>query len=711
VHGLRRGRGRPPCRPAEGPGRPEDRHGHIPRGRRDAQAVAAIAALVGDPKFAATAVRALGTIGTADAAKALADVKVPDALKNALADSTLLCADNLCAAGKGSEAAPIYRKLYADGSPLPIRIAALRGLVLAEPTKGAAILIGLMDEQSELGRCASRFVIEVPGSAATKAFADALPNQSAAGQVRLLTALTARADKAAAAQVTKLATSKDETVRIAALQALAVLGDASSVPVLARAAGVGGAVGDTATLSLNKLKGEGVSEAMARLLDSPDPAFRAGILQVMTARNDRAMAPAMLKAATDKDENVRKAALKGLDAVAGPEAVAAMVKLLCTTDSSSERSAFAKAIASAARRTEADIDTTPIVKGLDGAKTQAQVALIGILGKLGGETALTAVRASIKSREADVVTEAVRALCAWPDDAPADDLVTIIKTTDNKVHRVLAFRGYMRMATMPTERTTAQTMAMYKTALGLAKSVDEKKSVLSGLADARSIDALALVQEQLASPDLRAEAELACVQVASNARDAGPEEARAALKAIIASTKNDGLKKRAQGVIAEMDKNRGFIRSWLGCGPYTQGNPFDTAFAPEKPDAKGVAWKPLTQGVGPQVIDLEQAIGRGDNRTAYAKTYVFSPKAQDVRIEAGSDDGIKIWIGGKVVHANNATRPCRVGEDKAKAKLAQGWNPVLVKIAQGGGQWAFCLRITRPDGAALEGLRVSTELP
>ncbi|HUU93869.1 MAG TPA: hypothetical protein VM238_21965, partial [Phycisphaerae bacterium] len=115
------------------------------------------------------------------------------------------------------------------------------------------------------------------------------------------------------------------------------------------------------------------------------------------------------------------------------------------------------------------------------------------------------------------------------------------------------------------------------------------------------------------------------------------------------------------------------------------------------------------KGVGPQTIDLLQAIGGGDNRAAYVLTNVWSPAAQAVRLEMGSDDGIKVWINGKVVHSNNATRPCRPGEDKANADLKQGWNKVLVKITQGGADWAFCIRIVKPDGSAIDGMKVSIE--
>jgi hypothetical protein len=234
--------------------------------------------------------------------------------------------------------------------------------------------------------------------------------------------------------------------------------------------------------------------------------------------------------------------------------------------------------------------------------------------------------------------------------------------------------------------------------------------VLNGLADARSLEALKLVEPLIADSALKAAAEAACVQIAGNCRDVAPSEARAALKRIIATTDNAGLRGTAQGIINEMDRYRGYITSWLGSGPYTKGDPFGTEYPPEKEDAEGVTWKLLTKGIGPQVINLEQAIATGDNRAAYMKTRVWSPADQEVRLEMGSDDGIKVWINGELVHSNGATRPCSPGQDTAKARLKKGWNDVLVKVAQGGGQWAFCLRICKPDGAAIEeDLRVSVD--
>ncbi len=680
--------------------------------RGDPRAVPAVAKLTAanDAELARAAVHALGRIASSEAAAALAKASVGGALRTEWADASLRCADKTLAKGDAAAAAAVYRKLFAKDNPRMIRIAALRGLVGAEKARAVPTLLGLMrGGEADLAQAATRFAIELEGKEVTAALAAALAGMPTEAQARLLDVLTDRRDPAAASAVRGLLASQDEGIRVAAIRALGVIGDAASVEPLARLVSKGGAVGNAASSSLNRLKGEGVAEAMGKLLDASEPALRAGILSVLATRADKSMAPLMLKAARDKDEAVRKAACKGLEATAGEKELAPIVDLLLSAASTSEQSVLEKALSAAARRVgDLEARSEPIVAGLARAEPAIKVRLLATLGKLGGEKALAAGRGQLGAREADVATAAVRALSDWPDAAPAADLLRIIKTTTDKVHKVLAFRGYMRMANLVAERASSEAMAMYRQALGQAATVDEKKSVLGGLSSARSIEALELVEPLLAEAAVRAEAELAVVQIAGNCRDTAPTEARATLKKLIASSKNAGLRKRAQGTINEMDKNIGFVRTWLGAGPYTEGDRWKTAYPPEKGD-EGVEWKLLTKGVGAQVIDLDQAVANGDNRAAYMKTFVFSPEDQDVRLEIGSDDAVKMWVGDKLAHVNNANRPCKPGQDKAKAHLAKGWNRLLMKIVDNSGQWAFCLRIVKPDGSVLEGLRVSVE--
>jgi len=95
----------------------------------------------------------------------------------------------------------------------------------------------------------------------------------------------------------------------------------------------------------------------------------------------------------------------------------------------------------------------------------------------------------------------------------------------------------------------------------------------------------------------------------------------------------------------------------------------------------------------------------GDHCVVYLRTRVHCPSKQAVRLEMGADDGIKVWVDGKLVHANNAIRGLNPDQDKAQAELNEGWNEFLVKITQHTLGCEACLRIRARDGSTIEGLR------
>lgn len=107
--------------------------------RRDVASVATIAALVGDSDkaIANAAVTALGSIGNAEAAKALNDFapKAPAELKGAVTDARLSCADKLAADGNKAAALAIYNSLKGEDQPKQVRYAATRGLLTAAGKK------------------------------------------------------------------------------------------------------------------------------------------------------------------------------------------------------------------------------------------------------------------------------------------------------------------------------------------------------------------------------------------------------------------------------------------------------------------------------------------------------------------------------------------------------------------------------------------------
>jgi hypothetical protein len=110
---------------------------------------------------------------------------------------------------------------------------------------------------------------------------------------------------------------------------------------------------------------------------------------------------------------------------------------------------------------------------------------------------------------------------------------------------------------------------------------------------------------------------------------------------------------------------------WQVAGPYEQqgknySDLFDIPFAPESGDSASVQWQMMPASADPAEpwkMDLLKALG-GQQRVAYARTWINSPKQQNVRLELGSDDGVKVWLNDHLVHANNVARALQPGSDK-----------------------------------------------
>jgi HEAT repeat protein len=205
--------------------------------RRDIQAVHALIPLLNDSNAvtAGAAAAALEKIGGAAAEEKLSEAlaTVQGALRVRIADAYLKCADRHLGAGELAAATAIYTRLYVPREALPVREAALRGLVLSNPQKGIPLAVEALGS-SEVGmqRMALQLIRGLPGNAGTTVITEQLSNVPPSLQVFLLEALAARGDPSALPAVQKAAQSEDESVRVAALKALGALGTASQAKQL-----------------------------------------------------------------------------------------------------------------------------------------------------------------------------------------------------------------------------------------------------------------------------------------------------------------------------------------------------------------------------------------------------------------------------------------------------------------------------------------------
>ncbi len=126
-------------------------------------------------------------------------------------------------------------------------------------------------------------------------------------------------------------------------------------------------------------------------------------------------------------------------------------------------------------------------------------------------------------------------------------------------------------------------------------------------------------------------------------------------------------------------------------------------FAPET-DNTFNEWKDMPAPEGTKEMDLYK-YSASENCVGYLRTKVWIEEAQDVIFEVGSDDGIKIWLNGQVVHDKNVNRGHMQGDDLLDVSLESGWNEVMMKVSQGVGGWAASMIITDTEHNVIEGLK------
>ena len=525
--------------------------------RRDAKAVPALAKLLADKDepTALAAAAGLGKIGGPAAVKALAAAKAGENVRKVILDSYLLCGDQYVTAGKNADAAAIYKEMYAKENPTVVRAAGLRGLVVALGEKAVPTLAEVFADKDEpLRRVAIAFIKEIPGPGATKALADLLPRLDPEMQAALLRELGDRGDVAAKPAVLAAAKSDQEPVRVAALGALAGVGEAADALVLAQtAAATEGRIRDTARASLDRMVAKGADEAMQTAMAGGEIKVRLELIRALGARHAPAALPAIMKAAEDADAGVRVEAMRALEAMADEKSVDLLVRLITSPKQDNEREPAERALAAAcARAADKDALAATLVKALGGASGPAKAALLRPLTRLGGEKAFAPVRAALGDADAGVKDTAIRVVAEWPDDAALEDMIALAKSDPKESNQVLALRGYLRLA-RERERKEEDRLKMAQVALPLAKRPDEQKQVLGVLRDLRSVEALRLAAPLMSEEKVKGEAIDATVRIARQIGGKLPDEVKGAMEQAIKLTTDERIRREAGEVLKKIE--------------------------------------------------------------------------------------------------------------------------------------------------------------
>ena len=164
-----------------------------------------------------------------------------------------------------------------------------------------------------------------------------------------------------------------------------------------------------------------------------------------------------------------------------------------------------------------------------------------------------------------------------------------------------------------------------------------------------------------------------------------------------------------------LDSN-GYVTDWLLIGPFTGTgcsdmnglrNYITTAKASpfRNYTLNGSTWRERNND---QSVDLNDLFSPNDNVLAYGFAYVYSPTAQSVNVSVGSDDSIVVYVNDLNILDVNSCRGVDNDQNVNTTTLNQGWNKVLVGVAEGSGGWEFRLRFRDPTtGNPVQNLNIS----
>ncbi len=98
-------------------------------------------------------------------------------------------------------------------------------------------------------------------------------------------------------------------------------------------------------------------------------------------------------------------------------------------------------------------------------------------------------------------------------------------------------------------------------------------------------------------------------------------------------------------------------------------------------------WRPA-----PQVVDGQINTFKNETGVVYLFRTIEASKPRILHVGLGSDDGVRVWLNGELVHDNPAARGAALDQDLFDLALHEGTNELLVKVANYGGAFGFAFR-------------------
>ncbi len=532
--------------------------------RRDVKAVSYLNKLAKDPSSGASAeaLAALGRIATDQAIETVRQVMTagPATLRPAAAEACLTSAEHLLAVNKRKEALELYDAVRKADVPVQARAAATYGVILASGSAGLPLLIEqLKSDDPAMVKVSLRAAREISGPEVTTKLAADMAGFNPGIQVLLIKVIAERKDPKAIEIVKVLAESKISEVRIESLKAMGQVGNVSSVPALLKVVNAGGDEAAAALISLRTINGDGVDEAIIESIkNAQNDEIAAELIEVLSDRNATVAVNTIFPKAQSPNIKVRSAAFTALGKLAGPEDIGRIVSLAGNLESDAGRNEVERAVVLVSGRIPDESKRADaVIKALEQEnKIAVRCSFIRILGGIANDKAFEIIKSSMKDENEQIKDAAVRAITEWPNAEALDTLLEIFHNTDNKVHSVLALRGYVRILEQDKLIAREKKAGIYGELMEDVNTVAERKNILGGLASLQHPSSFAVLRKYLNDPQVGDEACLAAIQTAKAIISTQPDLAKTIALEVAEKASNQAVRDQVNNLIKTIEDSK-----------------------------------------------------------------------------------------------------------------------------------------------------------
>lgn len=487
--------------------------------RRDAGAVDTLKTRLQDKdsEVASAAAVALGKIGNAASAEALRQslAKAPEAVRSAIAEGCVLCAERFLAEGNAAESVAIYDEVRKSDVPAQRVVEATRGAILARKAEGIPLLVETLNSpKKELFNIALATAREMQGREVDQTLATELAKAKPERAALVIQAMADRKDTVQLSAILKAASAGEQVVRFSAINALGRVGDVSCVPTLLDiASDTDSVLAQNAKTALSELPDASISQEILSRLPKAKGKTLVALIEVVGQRRIEATAE-LLKALASKDEAVRSAALTSLGATVPPDRMSVLITQVVSPNYEEDSATAQQALkAAAVRMPDREVCAAEIASAMPGKSIAIQTALLDILASVGGTNALKAIADAGKSSESALKDASSKLLGDWMTIDAAPVLLELSTTGPADKYQVRSIRGYIRIARQFV-MSDAERIAMCQKAFEISKAPAEKKLVLEVLKRYPSLENLKLAIKTAEVAELKDDAAQAAHAIA-----------------------------------------------------------------------------------------------------------------------------------------------------------------------------------------------------